>query len=371
MEWLRTAKRRKNEKSLIDFDGTILSHHRLLTAAIVFSRDIKKRAREQNIGLLLPSSSGGVIANLAVLMQGKTVVNLNYTASKESLRQSVEQAAIKTVITSRGFVRKLKAKGSDPSEWYRDLSVCFLEDIKASIGTFRMLRTLISAKMLPAFCLRAMYFKSTSLDATAAILFSSGSEGAPKGVKLTHRNIIGNIKQVFSVLNPRHDDVFLDTLPLFHAFGLTVTSLMPLVEGMTFVCHPDPTNAYAIGKLAAKHRATLLCAASTFLRIYAGNKKLHPLMFQTLRIVVAGAEKLQQDTRDAFKDKFGLEIYEGYGTTETTPVAGVNIPDLIIPETSFVQQGTKHGAIGLSLWSGTISDGIKPVTREGLMRTDF
>lgn len=350
MEWLRTAKRKKNGKSLIDFNGTVFSHHRLLTAAIAFSRKIKKTAgREQNIGLLLPSSSGGIIANLAVLMQGKTVVNLNYTASKESLRHAVEQAKIKTIITSKSFCKKLEAKGSNPAEMFEDINVCFMEDIRGNISTFQMIATLIAVKLLPAFCLKRMFFKNTSLDATAAILFSSGSEGVPKGIKLSHRNILGNIKQVSSVLNPRDDDVFLDTLPLFHAFGLTVTSLMPLVEGMTFICHPDPTNAYAIGKLATKHRATLLCATSTFLRIYAKNRKLHPLMFQSLRIVVSGAEKLQKDVKDAFKDKFGLDVFEGYGTTETTPVASVNIPDLIIPETCFVQQGAKEGTVGLPL----------------------
>ncbi len=365
IEWLRTAKKKKNEASLIDFDNTILSHHRLLTAVIAFAGKIKKRTgHEQNIGLLLPPSAGGIIANLAVLMQGKIVVNLNYTASKESIGQAIYQTEIKTVITSRRFIKKLKTKGFDVSELLGNM-VCFMEDIKADISSFRMLRILFAVKVIPSFCLKAMYFKRTSLDATAAILFSSGSEGIPKGVKLSHRNILGNIKQISAVLNPGSDDVFLNTLPLFHAFGLTVTSLMPLVEGMTFVCSPDPTNAYGIGKLATRYKATLLCATSTFLRIYAKNRKLHPLMFKSLRIVISGAERLQKDAGDAFKQKFGLDICEGYGTSETSPVAGSNIPDLIVPETCFVQQGTKQGTVGLSL-PGSAYRIVDPETFEDL-----
>ncbi len=366
MEWLKTAKRMGNRTSLIDFDGASLSHHRLLTAAIVFSGEIRKRTgNEQNIGLLIPTSAGGVISNLAVMMQGKTVVNLNYTASVESLRQAIAHAGIKTIISSKSFVKKLKIKGNDPSCLFEGLNVYFLEDIRAHVSKLRMIMTLLVVKMIPSFCLRAFYFKNTALDETAAILFSSGSEGSPKGIKLSHRNIIGNVKQISSVLNPRDDDVFLNTLPLFHAFGLTVTSLMPLVEGMTFICHPDPTNAQAIGRLAMKHRATLLCATSTFLRLYTQNRKLHPLMFQSLRMVVAGAERLQKEVRHAFKAKFGIDVHEGYGATETTPVASVNIPDLLFQRHFSVQKGTKDGTVGLPL-PGSAFKIVDPETLEEL-----
>jgi acyl-[acyl-carrier-protein]-phospholipid O-acyltransferase/long-chain-fatty-acid--[acyl-carrier-protein] ligase len=176
---------------------------------------------------------------------------------------------------------------------------------------------------------------------------------------------VGNIKQVASVLNFREDDVILSILPLFHAFGLTVTSFLPLVEGITLVCHPDPANAYAIGKLTAGHRATILCATSTFLRLYNKNKKLHPSMFQSLRLVVAGAEKLNKEVREDFKTKFGLDIYEGYGTTETTPVASVNIPDMVKAGDWSIQQGNKAGTVGLPL-PGTSFKIVDPATLEEL-----
>jgi acyl-[acyl-carrier-protein]-phospholipid O-acyltransferase/long-chain-fatty-acid--[acyl-carrier-protein] ligase len=160
--------------------------------------------------------------------------------------------------------------------------------------------------------------------------------------------------------------VILSILPLFHAFGLTVTSFLPLVEGLTLVCHPDPTNAYAIGKLTAGHRATILCSTSTFLRLYNKNKKLHPLMFQSLRLVVAGAEKLSSEVREDFKAKFGLDIYEGYGVTETTPVASVNLPDVLKPDDWSIQQGSKVGTVGLPL-PGTGFKIVDPDTLEELL----
>ena len=135
----------------------------------------------------------------------------------------------------------------------------------------------------------------------AAILFSSGSEGTPKGVLLSHRNIVANCLQVSDVLNTRSDDVMVGSLPLFHSFGLTVTGFMPLLEGIPVVCHPDPTDVMGTAKAIARHKATVLCGTSTFLRLYVRNHKIHPLMLQSLRVVVAGAEKLAPDVRDAFK----------------------------------------------------------------------
>jgi len=366
IQWLKTAKKLKSEESLVDFDGTSFSSYRLLTAAILFSQALKKRVDpDHTIGVLLPTSSGGIIGNLSVLMLGKTVVNLNYTASPASLNQAVEQGNIETILTSQRFLPKLAHKGFPVSEFLSGKNVVFLEDLKSRLSQKSLIKTALLVKVLPTFLLRLFYFKKTPLDAIAAILFSSGSEGVPKGVQLTHRNIVGNIKQVASVLNAREDDVLLGTLPLFHAFGLTVTSLLPLVEGIPLVCYPDPTNASDIGKLCAQYQAKILCATSTFLRLYNKNKKLHPLMFQSLRLVVAGAEKLNSEVREDFKAKFGLDIYEGYGVTETTPVASFNLPDVLVPSDWSVQQGTKIGTVGLPL-PGTGFKIVDPDTLEEL-----
>ena len=218
---------------------------------------------------------------------------------------------------------------------------------------------------LPAGILRFLYCKNVDINTPAAILFSSGSEGTPKGVMLSHRNIMANLKQISDMLNTQDTDVVMASLPLFHAFGITVTTFMPLVEGIPMICHPDPTDAVNISKAIAKYRATIFCGTSTFLRLYTKNKRIHPLMLESLRIVVAGAEKLSPDVRDAFKLKFNKDIYEGYGATETTPVASVNIPDALDVNYWSVQLGNKQGTVGMPL-PGTSFRIVDPETLEEL-----
>lgn len=364
-QWLYTAKRLAGKTCIIDFDGTELACSRVLAGVLLFAREIRRRCgTEQNIGLLVPTSAGGIIVNLACLLRGKTVVNLNYTAPREALRQAVEQAGIKSIFTSKRFVARLRSKGLDPEAAFENVKVYSLEDIRHEISPVHQGLAWLAASLLPARLLRLLYAARTDMDDVAAILFSSGSEGAPKGVMLTHRNIMVNIKQVASVLKPQ-DDVMLNSLPLFHAFGLTVTSLMPVIEGIPCVCQPDPTNAAAVGKLTAKHRATILCATSTFLRLYTRDRKLVPLMFKSLRLVVAGAERLAPEVRAGFKAKFGLDVHEGYGTTETSPVASSNIPDVLVPDYWIVQQGGRQGTVGLPL-PGSMFRIVDPVTLEEL-----
>ena len=207
--------------------------------------------------------------------------------------------------------------------------------------------------------------KKVSNEEVAAILFSSGSEGEPKGVMLTHKNFMANIKQVSDVLNMQNNDVLLASLPLFHAFGLTATTWLPLVEGIPMVCHPDPTDAVGIGKAVAKYNATVMFGTSTFLRLYAKNKKVHPLMFESIRLIVAGAEKLNPEVREAFKTKFHKDIYEGYGVTESAPVASVNLPDVLETDNFSVQVGSKNGSIGMPI-PGTAFKIVDPNTLQEL-----
>lgn len=347
--WLSTVKRMSSEPAVTDTTGDPLSFNRFAAATICFSRLIRRRSPEQNIGLLLPTSSAGVIANIATLLAGKTVVNLNYTASKEALIAAVNKAEINSIYTSKKFLQKLEKKGIDLSGAFTHTNIYYMEDLKEQIHKATLARTLLMVNLCPAWLLKLIYCKRVPLEAPAAILFSSGSEGEPKGVMLSHRNIMANLKQISDVLNTEDTDVVMATLPLFHAFGLTVTTFMPLVEGIPIVCHPDPTDAVNVAKAIAKYRATIFCGTSTFLRLYTKNRRVHPLMLESLRIVVAGAEKLSPDVRDSFKLKFNKDIYEGYGATETTPVAGVNIPDQLDTNYWKVQLGTKAGTVGLPL----------------------
>ncbi|MGH8598255.1 MAG: AMP-binding protein, partial [Gammaproteobacteria bacterium] len=347
--WLATAKQMKGDMALADTVSGSLSGYRAITGVLIIAGFVKRLAPEQNVGLLLPTSNGGALANMAVLMRGKTVVNLNYTASPSAIQAALGKAEIGTVFTSSRFIERLRQRGMDTEAILNGVQVHKLEELGANVSQARRLLTLLQAVLLPRRILRALYCKRVKLDSAAAILFSSGSEGEPKGVVLSHRNIMGNIKQISDVLNTEETDVIMSTLPTFHAFGLTGTTLMPMVEGIPMVCHPDPTDAPNIGKAIANYRATVLMGTSTFFRLYIKSPRVHHLMFESLRIVVAGAEKLAKDVHETFKIKFGKEILEGYGATETTPVASVNLPDRLDTTYWKAQIGNKPGTVGMPL----------------------
>ena len=365
VSWLKTAKRLSFQMSATDIIGEPVSHHKFITGVFAFCGLIKKKSPEQNIGILVPASVGGAICNMAVLALGKTAVNLNFTASPEAIQGAVKKAEIKTVYTSKKFIKKLEERGIKIKEILPETKLYYLEDFKAELPKIKMLSTLIAVMILPTRLLQAIYIKRTKPEDTAAILFSSGSEGTPKGVELSHLNLAANSRQVADTLNTRENDTVMSTLPTFHAFGLLATTLMPLSEGIPIVCHPDPTDVVTIAKGVARNNGTLLFGTSTFLRLYTLNKKVHPLMLRSLRLVIAGAERLNPDTRTAFTLKFNHQILEGYGTTETTPVASVNIPDEL--DTSYwkPQLGNKLGSVGMPL-PGTSFRIVDPDTLEEL-----
>ena len=358
--WIDTAKRQAGRLAIIDTLGTKLSGHKALTGAITLARRIKQNSA-QNIGVLLPTSAAGVLTNMAILLAGKTVINLNYTASREAFCSALEQANIQQVYTSSRFLTKLEARGLPIKTLLAGVQVVEMETFGASIHWLEKLSTLLWVKLLPAFVLKYFFCAKTATDNLAVILFSSGSEGTPKGVQISHKNILANVKQVADVLNTEDDDVVMANLPLFHAFGLTVTQFMPLLQGLPMICHADPTDALGSAQAIARYRATILFGTSTFLRLYIRNTKVHPLMLEPLRLIVAGAEKLNAEVRTAFNLKFNKPIYEGYGATETTPVASVNLPDKIETETWHPQLGQRLGSVGLPL-PGTSCRIVDPVT---------
>ncbi|WP_286237389.1 acyl-[ACP]--phospholipid O-acyltransferase [Neptuniibacter halophilus] len=370
--FIHSMKRARSGFAVADVEGGPISHNRLLTACALFRKRLLKTPG-QNIGLMLPTSSAGVIANMASLMAGKTLVNLNFTAPMATVNNALEQAGVETILTAHRFVKKLKARGIDPEPLFEGRQVLYMEEIKDQISRVEGLFTLALVSLLPAAFLQLWLCRPGNLESTAAILFSSGSEGAPKGVMLSHRNIMGNLRQTADVLNVQEQDCIMATLPLFHAFGLTVTCFMPLIEDMPLVCHPDPTDAVAIGKGVARYKATLMCATSTFLRLYSRNKRLHPLMFSSLRAVVAGAEKLDLSVSEQFQRKFHVPVIEGYGSTETTPVASTNLPDSLDTDWWSIQVGTKPGTVGMALPGSTFRivdpDTLQelPVGEEGLV----
>ncbi len=363
--WIESARKMGSRPAIIDttVDRT-LSGRRALTGSIVLAQRVRS-LKSQNIGVLLPTGAGGALMNMAILLAGKTIVNLNYTAGVDTLKNAVAQAGIDTIFTSERFLDRLRRKGINLERLFEDAELVDLEDFGKRISNMERLATLIAVTVLPAVFLKKHFCHCAEPTDTAAILFSSGSEGEPKGVQLSHRNILANVKQIADVLNMEDDDAMLANLPLFHAFGLTVNQFLPLLEGCPMICQADPTDVVNGARAIARHRATIMCGTSTFLRLYCRNSKVHPLMLDSLRVVVSGAEKLSDEVNSAFKLKFNKPLYEGYGATETTPVASVNMPDRIETQTFQVQRGHKYGSVGMPL-PGTSCMIVDPSTFQEL-----
>ncbi|WP_110686577.1 acyl-[ACP]--phospholipid O-acyltransferase [Salinicola aestuarinus] len=368
--WIQSVKRRPRELALVDADGQRFDARGALTTSLVMAAQLRQRVTAANnepprVGLLLPPSSAGALANMATLMMGGIVVNLNYTASPSTLAGMIARAELVTIVTSHAFVETLTRRGLDVSLLLEAHRLQYVEDLIRPTARWRRRLTGLAVSLLPASLLCARYCQAADSRATAAILFSSGSEGEPKGVMLSHRNIMANIQQTSDVLNTEHDDVVMGSLPLFHAFGLTVTQFLPLIEGLPLVCHPDMTDAAGIAQSIARHRATILCGTSTSLRLLIRQRKVHPLMLVSLRIVIAGAERLDTQVREAFERRFHKTLHEGYGATETGPVACVNLPDALDIRYSQIQRGGRVGSVGMPL-PGTRFRIVSPETFEAL-----
>jgi acyl-[acyl-carrier-protein]-phospholipid O-acyltransferase/long-chain-fatty-acid--[acyl-carrier-protein] ligase len=350
--WLKQAKKSKTAFAVADIEGIEISHKKFLTGVLLFSKKIEAYSPEQNVGLLLPSSGGGAIASMAILSLGKTLVNLNFTAGKKALQSAVKQAEVKHIYTSRKFLDKMSEKGMELESFFSGTKLLMLEDIKEEISTLARLGTLLKAMLMPVGSIKKRYFKQVSMNDTAAILFSSGSEGSPKGVELSHANIAANAKQAAIELGAVSSDVIMSTLPTFHAFGFAITTLMPLAEGIPIVCHPDPKDVATIASGIKKYTGTILVGTPTFLRMYTISKKVSVDSMQSLRLVVAGAEKLRHEVREGFESKFNLPVYEGYGTTETSPGASVNLPDIEANHSNPPKLRNRPGTVGRA-FSGT------------------
>ncbi len=349
LAWMRAAKEHLAAPCVIDTNGMELSHAKMMAATASFAKKMRTLDFEKNVAILLPASSAAIIANMAVMLNGQTAVNLNFTTSIAAIQVGLKNAAIKTVYTSEKFIHKMQTKGIDTDAMLQGLQIVYMEQLQQEVSKLLLSISFLLAYLLPAYSFYRLFGRKVGVNDPAAILFSSGSEGTPKGIVLSHRNFMANIKQISDVLKTREDDVVMGCLPPFHSFGLTVTTFLPLIEGIPVICHPDPTDVLNIAKAISQHKVTIMCATATFLRLYTKNKKVQPLMLDSLRIVVAGAEKLSSDVREEFHSKFNKIIYEGYGATETTPVASVNIPDQLDTNDWHVQVGSKIGTAGLPL----------------------
>ena len=328
-----------------------VSRIKALAGAVAIARAMRAHwGDQQRVGILLPPSVGGALANMAAMLQGRTVVNLNYTTGAEGMECAVKQAGLKSVLTSKQFLRK--AKLEPPA----NVEVIYLEDVARGIGGFGKLLALLAAKFLPTGMLLSFAGKlrDASMDDDHAIIFSSGSTAEPKGIPVTHFNIVSNIEQAARALDLDEHDGLLHMLPFFHTFG-NLLLWAGLYWGAAMYFLPNPLDADAVGEATQKHRASILVATPTFLQIYC--KKCTPEQFKSLRIIVAGAEKLPQPFAARWLEKYGVPISEGYGCTECSPVICVNAPDYLN------QRGSLNGGVGRPL-PGVQIRIVDPDTRE-------
>lgn len=347
-------------------DDSQLGYDKVLAAAIVLSKVIRQETDQPRVGIVLPPGKVGLIANLAVIFAGKVPVNLNFTASQEAVRSAMRQADLDRFITVDPFVRKFPSFPWPPN---RDLILIerILPVLKKKIGFWLVMSKLLPTSLLAAH-LRLSQKKSTD---EAVLLFTSGSSGEPKGVSLTHRNVLANELQFHSRLKAEPGTKIFGCLPLFHSFGCTATLWYPVIAGLDLVTYPSPAETKRIAELIAQHKVEIFLSTPTFLRGYM--KRIDPEQLSSLRMVVTGAEKLPESFASAFEEKFGILPQEGYGLTETSPATNLNLPDLpsaagwpVIPSTRGGSVGPMLPGIAVRLTNPATEKGV-PLDQQGLI----
>jgi len=334
---VRSARHHPFRFAMADSQSPRASFGAALMKTIFLARRFKQAwAGQRMVGLLLPPSLSGALVNFAAMLMGKVPVNLNYTVSEQTLASCIQQCEIKTVVTSKAFLDKVKLKV--PCE------LVLIEERAANPGLGEKLAAFCMAWMLPVGGLeRALgCAKKVELDDLATVIFSSGSTGEPKGVMLSHYNIGSNIEQMGQVFSLDGRDCFLGALPFFHSFGFTGTLCMPAVLGVGAVYHANPLDAKTIGSLVCEHRVTFVLATPTFLQLYV--RGCTPEQFGSVRVVAVAAEKLPERLATAFEEQFGIRPFEAYGCTECAPAVSVNTHDF--RSAGFRQVGVKRGKIG-------------------------
>ncbi|HEV2329546.1 MAG TPA: acyl-[ACP]--phospholipid O-acyltransferase [Verrucomicrobiae bacterium] len=336
--FVKTARKHPFKFAMADGQNAKVSSLSALTKTIFLARRLRRPWNgQERVGLLLPPSVPGALANFAALLMGKVPVNLNYTVSEPVLESCINQCQIKTVLTSKTFLEKVKIK-------VPTTETLFIEDIAANPGMSEKLSAAVAAIFFPAQMLECWLGrqKKGSLDDIATIIFSSGSTGVPKGVLLSHYNIASNIEQLEQVFAFKSSDGVVGILPFFHSFGFTGTLCLPAVLGIRAVYHPNPLDPKGIGHLVHQYALSFLLATPTFLQFFI--RGCPPEVFGSLRLVMTGAEKLPDRLATAFEDHFGIRPLEGYGCSECSPAVSVNSQDF--RAAGFRQVGGKHGKIG-------------------------
>jgi acyl-[acyl-carrier-protein]-phospholipid O-acyltransferase/long-chain-fatty-acid--[acyl-carrier-protein] ligase len=308
----------------------------MLIGAFALGRVLARRTNgEHAVGVLLPASVGAAVTNVALYLAGRMPVNLNFTIGRDALSAAIAQADIRTVVTSRTFLAK--------AELEERPGMMFLEDVRGQVTAVDKARALVLARLTPFALIRRWFGGlASSTPSLATIIFSSGSTGVPKGVMLTHRSILANVDSLAQVFPMGPKDVFLGVLPLFHSFGFTGTFWFPLLMGAGVAFHPNPMDAKTVGEVVEKYKATMLISTPTFCNAYL--RRCSAAQFASLKYAIVGAEKLRPQLATDFKEKYGIELLEGYGMTEMAPVVAVNRPAYV--DAAGAHVGNKPGSVG-------------------------
>jgi acyl-[acyl-carrier-protein]-phospholipid O-acyltransferase / long-chain-fatty-acid--[acyl-carrier-protein] ligase len=361
---IRSARRNWRKFAMADTLGRELTYGETLTGAVLIGRALDPAPGEM-VGVMLPSTVAGALVNLGLTLRGAVAVNLNFTAGREAMDIAMAECArfangdsltgqgpreLRMVVTSRAFLGKLRMEPAP--------NMVFVEDVLKGADKLAKLRAFLAARLLPV---RLLSRGGRTPDSLAAVIFSSGSTGVPKGVMLSHYNLIADIEAIAQLFWIESRDRVVGVLPFFHSFGFTVTIWLPLLSGCGVVYHPNPTDAHVIGELIAKYRATLLLTTPTFATTYI--RKCTAEQFASLRYVLVGAEKLRPVVAEAFQEKFHVKLLEGYGCTEMAPVVAVNAPDFSAGRDT--QIGGKPGTVGHPL-PGVAARIVDPASGEPL-----
>ncbi|MDR2754449.1 MAG: AMP-binding protein [Planctomycetaceae bacterium] len=336
-QMLRACRTEKNTLKIADSTGMEMTGGQVLLTALVFRRLLHRNlgVNEQHVGLLMPTSVYGVLANLGLALDRRTSVNLNYTFGLDTINHCIRHADIKHVITSRRVLDRFPNLKLDA-----DLIV--MEDVGKTVTLLDKITSFIDAYVTPISLFeRVLGLHRIAPDDVLTIIYTSGSTGTPKGAMITHRCIAENVNTFFLQLDLKSTDTVLGSLPLFHAYGYTTTFWLPAMSTVKGVYHFNPLEYKKVGEMARKYHCTAFPTTPTFLRGYL--RRCPPEDFETVHTVICGAEKLPSDLIDAWEAKFGYRPAEGYGTTELSPVVSTNVPKGRRPD---YQDWLREGTIG-------------------------